>query len=180
MEEESKGGYTSRDVETSSADRPSVVKVTCEMLTKEGKHCRRKCVLGMTCCRQHLKWEGECSICLDEYPNWELKCGHRFHRKCFEKWKGTVRKLGCQGEDNDRLFNRTKVVEVKCPLCRSSESKFRVRGIEPFRWSENEFQVDGVEELSNVLQMLLPFPAQMIEQMAENLWRQLEDDTIEI
>jgi hypothetical protein len=172
------------NVFTSATDRPSVVNATCEMLTKKGKRCRRKCVLGEKSCRGHLKWEGECSICLEEFPNRELKCGHRFHRKCFERWKGTVRKLGRQGS-----------VEVTCPLCRSSESKHRVRGIKPFEPIANEIQgslsvdapmgdtssgrrvriqAEGIEELSNVLQMLLPFPAQMIEQMAENLWTHLE------
>jgi hypothetical protein len=141
------------NVLTSVADRPSVVKATCEALTKRGKPCKGKCVLGTQCCRRHLKWEGECSICLEEFPNRELKCGHRFHRKCFERWKETVRE---KGED------------VTCPLCRSVESKKKIK-------EKGSLSVEGIEEISSVLQMLLPFPAQMIEQMAENLWNRLEE-----
>ncbi len=191
MEKESKGSQSVREVVTSGAYRPLVINATCETLTKEGKPCRRKCVLGEKSCCGHLKWEGECSICLEEFPNRELKCGHRFHRKCFERWKETVRKLGRQGSvtadahiGDTSLGRRVRVqrsVEVTCPLCRSLESKHRVRGIEPF---SNEFQgslaSEGIEALSNVLQMLLPFPAQMIEQMSENLWNQLEDDIISL
>jgi hypothetical protein len=141
------------DVLISSTDRPSVVNVTCEALTKEGRSCRRKVVLGMGCCRRHLKWEGECSICLEEFPNRELKCGHRFHRKCFERWKRTVRE---KGED------------VTCPLCRSVESKNMTK-------VQGSLAFEGIEAISNMLQMLLPFPAQMIEQMAESLWNRLEE-----
>ncbi len=141
------------NVLTSTADRPYVVKASCEALTKKGDRCRGKCVLKTQCCRRHLKWEGECSICLEEFPNWELKCGHRFHRKCFEKWKRTVRE---KGED------------VTCPLCRSVESKNMTK-------VQELLTAEGIEEISNLLQMLLPFPAQMIEQMAETLWNQLED-----
>ena len=142
------------------------VKDTCKTLTKERKSCRLKCVLGTQSCRRHLKWEGECPICIEEFPNWELKCGHRFHRKCFEKWRRMVR---VKGED------------VRCPLCRSIESKRRLSSVQDERVRASfdipasgvSVQGEGIEELSNLLQMLLPFPAQMIEQMAEHLWNQL-------
>ena len=165
MKEDNKSGLT-----------PSV-KGSCETLTKEGKSCRLKCVLGTQSCRRHLKWEGECPICIEEFPNWELKCGHRFHRKCFGKWRRTVRE---KGED------------VRCPLCRSVESKGRLSSVQDNSLIQGSLaaesfghmttgqsvsiQGEGIEALSNLLQMLLPFPAQMIEQMAERLWDRLEVD----
>ncbi len=135
----------------------SATEATCEALTKKGDRCRRKCMLGTQCCRRHLKWEGECSICLEEFPNRELKCGHRFHRKCFEKWKRMIRE---------------KREDVRCPLCRSVESKSRLSSVQ----DELLIQGEGLDALSSLLQVLLPFPAQMIEQMAERLWNQLEVD----
>jgi hypothetical protein len=58
-------------------------------------------------------------------------------------------------------------------------SKHSIKEIEFSERSTNDLQeslaTEGIEALSNLLQMLLPFPAQMIEQMAETLWNQLEE-----
>ena len=162
MEEDTKGSQSAREVVTSSTE------ATCETLTKEGKRCRRKRVLGTQSCRGHLKWEGECSICLEEFPNRELKCGHRFHRKCFERWKETVR------VDTNRVFNRPKIIDVTCPLCRSVESKRRLYRKQNINLSSER---DEIDTLSHLLQMLFPFPSQMINQMAENIWMQIELDS---
>jgi Ring finger domain len=121
--------------------------IRCESLTKRGNLCQRNCVIGLQTCRLHLKWKGECSICMESKLNWELKCGHRFHRKCFEQWKRIA---------------RTKGQDVTCPLCRSIEMKRYKHTEEP-----------NIEVLTMLLQMLLPFPAQMLDQMAQNLLSQL-------
>jgi hypothetical protein len=109
--------------------------VRCRKITKGGSRCRLKCVEREESCRRHIKWDGECSICIEAGPNWQLKCGHRFHRMCFEKWK---RKLYSEGKD------------ATCPICRSIEIKTQ----------KNKKRMDYV---LLVLQRLFPFSNQMIE-----------------
>jgi hypothetical protein len=63
-------------------------------------------------------------------------------------------------------------------LCRSIESKNKIKDqgslVSDRVGIQGSLVSEGIEALSNVLQMLLPFPAQMIEQMAENFWSRLE------
>ncbi len=121
-------------------------------MTKKGIRCRRTNIIGQTRCRQHFKAEGVCSICFEQGVNRELKCGHWFHRECFEKWE-------------KKLEDR----EVTCPLCRRVEKKS-----DHLQEMLREEQVDE-EAVLRVLQQLFPFPSAMLEQLSHYLIHQIRE-----
>ena len=128
----------------------------CEAYTIKGSLCTRSKVKGQSCCRIHLKISQECSICYELGLNYQLKCGHWFHRKCFEKWKQISRKSNS---------------DVTCPICRRVESKRRI-----IQNSNQESETDNdTQHLVELLSVLFPFPAQMVEMIAEDLLLQLSD-----
>jgi hypothetical protein len=79
----------------------------CTSVTKQGKPCKN----GLNC-HLHCNETETCSICLNPARKTrgvkDLRCGHRFHRKCINEW--AVKGGGT------------------CPMCRKpiDESKFKV------------------------------------------------------
>ena len=75
----------------------------CGEVTTSGTLCRNKN------CHLHGSNIGTCSICLNPVRKTrgtsELRCGHKFHKKCIDEWK-----------------NRTPT----CPECRKVIDKYRV------------------------------------------------------
>lgn len=82
----------------------------CSADTQNGERCKNVCTSESEFCTVHTSL-GECPICMENmFPRTSriIKCNHRFHKKCLEKWK----------KQNKRT----------CPVCRSyfDCSRFKV------------------------------------------------------
>lgn len=135
-------------------------KPRCIANTKKGGQCKRNAVHSYCYCRGHLKLEGDCPICFESDLNYSLDCGHRFHRSCFEGWKQT---------------QKTNEQDITCPMCRTVVKKTRRHKTPTSITLEVELSEQyDVEEVIRVLQEMFPFPAQIIEVMAQELLASLE------
>lgn len=76
----------------------------CTAETKSGARCRRTSLTGTERCWTH---SDTCPVCLEKLGKGEqLKCGHRFHNACIDKW-----------------LER----DSRCPMCRAdTREKFTV------------------------------------------------------
>jgi len=114
----------------------------CGANTQTGCPCKAKVAGEGMRCHWHQPVEGDsnCSVCMEcmtEHNSRELECGHRFHKKCLNKWK-------LEG-------NRT------CPLCREDFDvpMFNVKvTITPNTDEYREAEFDASGSASNIFDAL--------------------------
>ena len=122
----------------------------CGAQTPSGVECRAKVGPGGGRCHWHRPIDGtdpNCSICMDYMTtrnHRELSCGHKFHKKCLQKWK-------LEG-------NRT------CPLCREEfdEPQFKVTvSIESLSNNFESHSFDASQQSINIFDSLQLDPTNM-------------------
>jgi len=122
----------------------------CGAPTPSGTECRCRVREPGQRCQWHRPLEGEdstCSICMEcmtTRNHRELGCGHKFHKKCLQKWK-------LEG-------NRT------CPLCREEfdEPQFRVTvNIESLSNNFNSHTFDASDRSFNIFSSLRIDPSEI-------------------
>jgi len=133
----------------------------CGAVTASGGTCR-SCVSSRTSsCGWHTPLSTTCSVCMDPMTvrnHRELSCGHKFHKKCIQKWKNRG--------------NRS------CPLCRAEfdAPQFRVTiTIEPLGEAANTHTRRTFTRIENALASL---PEHM-QELETQLMMETEDmDTL--
>lgn len=122
----------------------------CGAQTPSGTECKSRVRTAGERCQWHKPIDDpdpNCSVCMDYMTtrnSRELGCGHKFHKKCLQKWK-------LEG-------NRT------CPLCREGfdEPQFRVTvNIESLSNNFNSSSFDASDRSINIFDSLRLDPGEM-------------------